>query len=47
MLIVKKKSPKFSTWVQSQKQQNDLCFQGKPLNILVIQAYAPTTNAKS
>ena len=30
----------------SQKRQNDLCsFQGKPFNITVIQAYAPTSNA--
>ena len=32
--------------MQSQKQQNDLCFQGKPFNITVIQAYAPTSNAE-
>ena len=32
--------------MQSQKQQNNLCFQGKPFNITVIQVYAPTTNAK-
>ena len=32
--------------MQSQKQQNDLCFQGKPFNITVIQVYAPTSNAK-
>ena len=31
--------------MQSQKRQNDL-FQGKPLNIMVIQAYAPTSNAE-
>ena len=42
--IVKKKSLKCSTWVQSQKQQNDLCFQGKPFNITVIQVSAPTSN---
>ena len=30
----------------SQKLQNDLCFQGKPFNITVIQAYAPTSNAE-
>ena len=31
--------------MQSQKRQNDLCsFQGKPFNITVIQAYAPTSN---
>ena len=41
------KSPKFSTWMQSQKRQNDLCsFQGKPFNIPVTQAYAPTSNAE-
>ena len=34
------------TWMQSQKWQNDLCFQGKPFNITVIQAYAPTSNAE-
>ena len=32
--------------MQSQKRQNDLCFQGKPCNITVIQAYAPTSNAE-
>ena len=32
--------------MQSQKRQNDLCFQGKPFNITVIQVYAPTSNAK-
>ena len=46
MLISQKKSQKCSTWVQSQKQQNDLCFQGKPFNITVIQVYAPTCNAE-
>ena len=41
------KSLKSSTWVQSQKRQNDLCFfQGKPLNITVIQVYAPNSKAK-
>ena len=30
----------------SQKQQNELCFQGKLFNITVIQVYAPTNNAK-
>ena len=28
------------------KQQNDLCYKGKPSNITVIQVYAQTTNAK-
>ena len=32
--------------MQSQKWQNDLCFQGKSFNITVIQAYAPTSNAE-
>ena len=32
--------------MQSQKRQNDLCFQDKPFNITVIQVYAPTTNAE-
>ena len=40
------KSLKCSTWVQSQKRQNDLCFQGKPFNIMVIQVYASTSNTE-
>ena len=33
--------------MQSQKRQNDsVHFQGKPFNIMVIQAYAPTSNAE-
>ena len=32
--------------MQSQKRQNDLCFQGKPCNITAIQAYSPTSNAE-
>ena len=40
------KSLQCSTWVQSQKWQNDLCFQGKPFNIIVIQDYAPNINAE-
>ena len=40
-------SLKCSTWMQSQKWQNDLCsFLGKPFNITVIQAYAPNSNAE-
>ena len=31
--------------MQSHKWQNDLCFQGKPFSITVIQAYALTSNA--
>ena len=32
--------------MQSQKRQNDFCFQGKLFNITVIQVYAPTSNAE-
>ena len=32
--------------MQSQKRQNDLCFQGKPFNIIVTQVYALTSNAE-
>ena len=33
--------------MQSQKRQNDLvCFQGKPFSITVIQVYASTSNAE-
>jgi len=32
--------------MQSQKWQNDLCFQGKPFSNTVIQVYAPTSNAE-
>ena len=39
-------SPKYSFRVQSQKRQNDLCFQSKPLSITVVQVYAPTSNSK-
>ena len=45
--IIVNKSPKFCTWMQSQKRQNDLiCFQGKPFSIPVIQVYGPTINAE-
>ena len=44
--IVVNKSPKHSTWMQSQEWQNDLCLQGKPFSITVIQAYAPVSNAE-
>ena len=41
------KSPKCSTWMQSQKRQNDLCsFLSKPFSITVIQAYSPMGNAE-
>ena len=32
--------------MQPQKRQTDLCFQGKPFNITVIQVYPPTSNAE-
>ena len=32
--------------MQSPKQQNDLCFKGKPFNTMVTQVYAPTSNAE-
>ena len=45
--IMVNKSLKCSTWMQSQKQQDDLySFPSKPFNIIVIQVYATTTNAK-
>ena len=44
--IIVNKSLKCSTWMQSQKRQNDLCFQGKPFNSIVIQVYAPTSNTE-
>ena len=44
--IIVNKSLKCSTWMQSQKQQNDCCFQGKIFNITVIQVYAPTRDAE-
>ena len=42
-----KKSLKCSTWMQSQKQQNDLCsFPRQTIQITVIQVYVPTTNTE-
>ena len=41
------KSPRCSTWMQSEKRQNDLCcLQGKPFSITIIQVYAPTSNTE-
>ena len=38
---------KCSTWVQPQKQQNDLCsFQGKPFSITSVQIYSLISNAE-
>ena len=45
--IMANKSPKSSTWVQSQNDRMiSVCFQGKPFNIIVIQVYAPTSNTE-
>ena len=33
--------------MQSQKRQKNLCFQGQPFNITVIQIYAPTNSAEA
>ena len=44
--IIVNKSPKCSTWVQSQKLQNDLhSFSRKTIQFTVIQVHAPTINA--
>ena len=41
------KSLKYSTWMQSQKRQNDLYSSPRQtINITVIQVYAPTSNAE-
>ena len=41
------KSPKCSTWVQSQENRMiSIHFKDKSLNITVIQVYAPTANAE-
>ena len=38
---------KFSIWVQSQSDRMILvCLQGKPINITVMQFYAPTTTVE-
>ena len=52
--MVKKRVWNASTWMQSQKWQNEkkndrmisVHFQGKPFNITVIQVYALTSNAE-
>ena len=44
--LIVNKSPKCSTWVQSQKWKWSLNFQDKPFNITVIHVYAPTSNAE-
>ena len=46
-LYSQQKSPKCSTWMQSQKRQNDLCsFPRQTIQYHGIQAYAPTSNAE-
>ena len=45
--IMVNKSPKCSTWMQSQNDRMiSVRFQGKPFNITVIQVCAPTSNAE-
>ena len=44
--IMVNKSPKCSTWMQSQNRMISVHFQGKPFTIMVIQVYAPTSNAE-
>ena len=45
--IIVNKSPKCSTWMQSENDRMiSVCFQGKPFNITVILVYAPTSNAE-
>ena len=45
--LIVNKSPKCSTWMQSQKWQNDLCsFPRKTIQYHSNQVYAPTTNAE-
>ena len=45
--VMVNKSPKCSTWMQSQNDRTiSVRFQGKLLNITVIQAYAPTSNTE-
>ena len=44
--LIVNKSPKCSSWVQSHKLQNDLCFQGKAFTITVIHVYGPAISAQ-
>ena len=45
--LTENKSLKCSTWMQSQKRQNDLgSFLRQTINITVIQGYVPTSNAE-
>ena len=46
-IMVNKKSPKCSIWMQSQNQgMISVHFQDKPFNITIIQVYALTSNAE-
>ena len=46
-VFIVNKSPKFSTWVQPQKQQNDLSsFPRQTFNITVIQVCVPAADAE-
>ena len=46
-IIVKKKSSKWSTWMQSQKWQNVLgLFPKKTIHNIVIQVYDPASDAE-
>ena len=45
--LIVNKSPKCGTWMESLNDRMIcVCFQGKPFSIIVIQVYAPTTNAE-
>ena len=45
--IMVNKSLKCSTWMQSQNNRMiSVYFQGKPFNIMIIQVYAPKSNAE-
>ena len=45
--IIVNKNPECSTWMQSQKWQNDLClFLSKPFNITVIQPFVANSNTE-
>ena len=44
--IMVNKKVQNAVWMQSQKRMISVHFQGKPYNITVIQAYAPTSNTE-
>ena len=44
--IMVNKKVQNAVWMQSQKRMISVHFQGKPYNIMVIQAYDPTSNAE-